>query len=108
MPALATILKEGGKFRILSDVVRDLKKVLNKPLYDELIENSFYYAPPYLPLFRFMMESKKWPMLSLTSMEWDTEKTKAKFTDFALKNYPDHDPSELMKQVDGWLTHSKQ
>ena len=105
MPALATTLKEGGKFRIWSEVVRDLKRALNKPLYDELIENSFYYAPPYLPLFGLMMQSKKWPMLFLSVMEWEADETKAKFNDFVKKNYKDHDPIKLTELVDKWISH---
>lgn len=59
MPAFAVTVQQGSKFRIVYDVVRDMKGAFNKPLYDELIENSFYYAPPYLPLYRFMQQTKK-------------------------------------------------
>ncbi len=105
MPALATTIKEGGKFRILSDVVRDLKRALNQPLYDELIENSFYYAPPYLPLFGFMMQSRKWPILSFSVMEWTHDQTKEKFVDYVRKNYTDYDSGEAVKQVDKWSNY---
>lgn len=108
MPALATALKEGGKFRNWSDVVRDLKKALNRPLYDELIENSFYYAPPYLPLFGFMMQSKKWPMLCLTVMEWEIDETIAKFASFVVKNFSSKDSVDVVEQVNSWLAYSKE
>lgn len=104
MPALATTIKEGGKFRILSDVVRDLKRALNRPLFDELIENSFHYAPPYLLLIGFMMQFKKWPMLSLSVMEWEANETKAQFSDYVRKNYPDQNPNGAMELVDKWLS----
>lgn len=80
MPALATALKEGSKFRLVYDIVTDMKNALNNTLYDELIENSFHYAPPYLPLYGFMQQIKKWPMLCLTVMEWQDTKIKEKFT----------------------------
>jgi hypothetical protein len=69
MPVLAATLNEGSKTKILHDVVRDLKMALKPALYDELIENSFHYAPPYLPLFKFMMQFKKWPLFSLSVMD---------------------------------------
>ncbi len=104
MPALATTIKEGSKFRRLYDVVRDMKRALNRPLYDEMVENSFYYAPPYLPLFGFMQQTKKWPMLSLTVMEWEDLKIKERFADYVLKNYPAHDADEVTEQVNKYVT----
>jgi hypothetical protein len=103
MPALATAIQEGGKLRMLYDVVRDLHKALNKTLYEELIENSFFYAPPYLPLFGFMLESKKWPMLSFVVMEWNNSEFKQKFEDYVLKHYPSHESKVVIKQVNKWV-----
>ena len=107
MPALATTIKEGSKFRRLYDVVRDMKKAFNRPLYDELIENAFHYAPPYLPLFGFMMQLKKWPMLSLTIMEWEDVRIEERFGDYVLTNYPGHDADEVTEQVNEYLTYLK-
>lgn len=107
MPALATTIQQGSKFRILFDVVRDMKRAFNKPLYDELVENSFYYAPPYLPLYGFMQQTKKWPMLSLTVMEWEDIKTKARFAEYIMRYYPDKVAGEVMTEVDKWLTYLK-
>lgn len=107
MPALATTIREGSKFRRLYDVVRDMKRALNRSLYDELIENAFHHAPPYLPLFGFMMQLKKWPMLSLTIMEWEDVKIKERFGDYVLTNYPGHDADEVMEQVNKYLTYLK-
>lgn len=107
MPALATTIKEGGKLRILYDVIRDMKRALNKPLYDELVENSFYYAPPYLPLFGFLMQSKKWPMQSLSIMEWGDVKVRNGFSEYVLKNYPAQNVTEVEVQVDKLITYYK-
>lgn len=103
MPAFAVTVQQGSKFRIVYDVVRDMKRAFNKPLYDELIENSFYYAPPYLPLYGFMQQTKKWPMLSLTVMEWEDEKTTVGFIEFMKKYYPDKDSVEVVDQINKWL-----
>jgi hypothetical protein len=104
MSALATTLQQGSKFRILYDVVRDFKKALNRPLYDELIENSFYFAPPYLPLYGYMQQTKRWPMLSLTVMEWDDPKTKTGFKEYVSKYYPAQDLEAVMKEMEKWLS----
>lgn len=107
MPALATTIKEGSKLRILYDVVRDMKTALAKPLYNELVENSFYYAPPYLALFGFMLQLKKWPMLSLTVMEWQSESTVKEFSEYIIKYYPLQNLNEVIDQINKWLIHLK-
>lgn len=103
MPALATTIQQGGRFRIAYEVLRDMKKAFNRPLYDELVENSFYHAPPYLPLYGFMQQTKKWPMLSLTVMEWDDVKTTARFIEYMNKYYPDKDAGEVVTEINKWL-----
>lgn len=100
MPALATSIQQGSKFRIVFDVVQDMKKSLLKILFDELIENSFFYAPPYLPLFGFMHQSKKWPILSLTVMEWQDEKIKESFIEYVLNNFKNQDAGNVIKRIE--------
>ncbi len=80
-----------------------MKQALTKPLYEELVGNSLYYAPPYLPLYGFMQQTKKWPMLCLTVMEWETGDTQTAFTDYLHMYYPNDDKKEIMKQVEKWL-----
>ena len=104
MPVFAATLNEGSKPKILYDVVWDLKKALRPELYDELIENSFYYAPPYLPLFGFMMQFKKWPLLSLVVMEWENLEVQKRFADYCTKNFPTCDLIEIMRQIYRWFT----
>lgn len=104
LPAFAVAVREGSKYRIAYDVVRDMKLAFKKPLYNELVENSLYYAPPYLPLYGFMQQIKKWPMLSLTVLEWETSNTQSKFTAYLQKYYPKNDAGEIKEQVRKWLT----
>ncbi|WP_118953532.1 hypothetical protein [Taibaiella helva] len=103
MPTLAPVIREGSRFRLVYDVIQDLKRALAKPLYNEMIENSFYYAPPYLPLYEFMLQTKRWPMLSLSVMEWEAGDTKDKFADFLKKYYPKRNPAEVMLFIEKWL-----
>lgn len=97
MPSLADTIKNGSKSRILYDVVQDLKLALKPVLYEELIENSYHYAPPYLPLFGFMMQVKKWPMLSLIVMEWETSEVQQQFEFYSSKNFPNYTFRNIMK-----------
>ncbi len=105
MAALATTVEQGSKFRILYNVVGDMKKAFKPPLYEKLVENSFYFAPPYLPIYGFMQQTKKWPMLSLTVMEWEDPKTKEDFRDYVAKYYPKKEIGEVVEQVEKWLQH---
>ncbi|WP_259016805.1 hypothetical protein [Emticicia fluvialis] len=103
MPAFALMVREGCRHCIAYDVFRDMKPAFIKPFYEELVENSLYHSPPYLPLYGFMLETKKWPMLSLTVMEWETSNTQTEFTEYLKKYYPKNDAGEIKKQVEKWL-----
>jgi hypothetical protein len=103
MPALATTLKEGIKFRIAYEVARDLKIALLPGLYSELTKNSFYYAPPYMALYGYMQQTKKWPMLCLTVMEWHDNKTKTLFAHYLNENYKNLDAVTVTDQVNKFI-----
>lgn len=108
MPALATTIKEGIKFRIAYEVVRDLKIALVPSLYIELMKNSFYYAPPYLALYGFMQQTRQWPMLCLTVMEWQDNKIKALFAHYLNENYKNLDANSVTDQVNKFIKTLKQ
>lgn len=101
MPTLAETLDEGNKTKILYSVVQDLKIALKPGLYEGLIENSFHYAPPYLPLFEFMMQYKKWPLLSLSVMEFNLPDVRKIFEEFTDKSYPVSDIRDSVKKIFG-------
>lgn len=107
LPAFALMVREGGRYCIAYEVIRDLKIALSKPFYDELIENSLYYSPPYLPLYGFMRETKRWPMLCVTVMEWEEVSTQTAFTEYVKKHYPEIDAAKVMEQVENWLDSLK-
>jgi hypothetical protein len=100
LPALAETIKTGGNSTIAFDIIQDLKEGLNKTLYDKLIENSFYYAPPYLPIYGFMKEVKKWPMLCLTRREWELAETKEAFKVYVKNHYPQMDGAKVIEQIE--------
>jgi len=107
MPALATTIKEGSKFRIVYDVVNNLRMALKPTLYNELIENSFYYVSPYLPMYEFMEQKKKWPMLCLTVMEWENEKIKEGFISYSSNYFKKQDAAEVLKQIEKFIASLK-
>jgi hypothetical protein len=82
--------------------MRDLKKSLNTAIYEKLVENSYHYSPPYLPLYSFMEQTKKWPTLCLTVMEWDNIETVKAFKEYVELHYPDIKPTELIHQINSW------
>lgn len=101
-PHIGDLIKWGGNHVVAYDLVRDFKRTFNRSLYDELVENSFYYAPPYLPVYGYMQQTKRWPMLCLTMMEWDSAETKADFKTYVEKYYPTMKSTELIGQVNNW------
>lgn len=99
MPALATTIREGSRLRIMFDVVRDMKRAFDKAFYAELIENSFFNAPPYLQLYGFVQKTKKWPLLSITVMEWDDSEIRQQFAEYVEVNYPGIDVKEILERI---------
>ncbi|HEY8784116.1 MAG TPA: hypothetical protein VIM16_20985 [Mucilaginibacter sp.] len=106
-PHIGDLIKWGGSHVVAYDLLKDFKRTFNKTLYDELVENSFYYAPPYLPVYGYMQQTKRWPMLCLTMMEWDRAETKAGFKEYAEKNYPNMNSTELIGQVNNWPNYRR-
>lgn len=102
LPNIAELVKWGSSHLTTHDLVIDFKNVLKKTLYNELIENSFQRAPPYLPIFGFMKETKQWPMLCLTAMEWDNIDTVRAFKEHVELYYPKIRAAELIAQVNNW------
>ncbi|HEY8660142.1 MAG TPA: hypothetical protein VIL78_14005, partial [Hanamia sp.] len=96
---LGDLVKWGGKHVVAYDLVRDFKRTFQKELYDKLVKNSFYYAPPYLPLYGFMSGRKRWPELCLTMMEWRSVEITVAFKAYLDRMYPDVDGLELVKEV---------
>jgi hypothetical protein len=98
-PHLGDLVKHGGKHVVTYDLVRDFKRNFQKERYDKLVKNSFDYAPPYLPLYGFMLERKRWPELCLTMMEFRDLKIAFDFRAYMERLYPGVNVLELAKEV---------
>lgn len=105
-PFLGDLVKHGAENIMAYDLVRDFKRNFQKARYDKLVGNAFANAPPYLSLYGFMSERKRWPELCLTMMEWQSIEVTLAFKAYLEKFYPDVNGLELVKQVNG-LPYSK-
>lgn len=85
-------------------LIQDMKMALSPALYKKLIENSFYYAPPYLPLFGFALQLKKPPLLCLTICEWQNEKIKEGFTAYVNKTLGNKEGIKVTAEVEKWIS----
>jgi hypothetical protein len=102
LPSLANTIQNGVTGFIPYHLVHDMKRALNSILYQKLIENSFYYAPPYLSLCAFAEEIKKVNPLCITVMEWE-QQMKEDFKAFFKKQYPDKNIEETLKKIQQWI-----
>ena len=105
LPHMSKLIKWGTIHLVAYDLVMDLKKIVKEPLYDELIKQSYFQAPPYLQLFSFMRNTKNKPMFCLTAMEWDNIETIKAFKEFIESAYPKMNSTELIGQVNNWAKY---
>ena len=103
MSWLAISLREGSKYISPFNIVYDMKIALNKKMYDKLIENSFYYAPPYYPLYGFAKKLHTNSPVTLTIYEWFQAGMKERFLDYLNNNYPDQNVIDLLKNVENGI-----
>jgi hypothetical protein len=80
-------------------IVQDMRKALNPHLYKKLIDNSFYYANPYLPLYAFAEKLESSPPVSLTVMEWSHPEIKERFTKFFKTKYPNYSITNTFAKI---------
>lgn len=103
LPAFAEIVKSGARISKLYDLVMDMKKALTPSLYSKLLENSFYYAPPYLPLYKFVQKPQRNSLLTLSVLEWEQPGTIEQFQSFYGKNYPDKKVEVIIDIIQKWV-----
>lgn len=100
MPALAETLKGGAPERPIYEVVEDMRMALKPELYKRLIENSFYYAPPYLPLYGFSKKRRAVPPVSITFKEYEQREIKEAFFDYMNATYTYTDSLGVLKEIE--------
>ncbi len=103
LPSLADTIKKGVTDCKSFDIVQDIKRVFNDKAYRKLIENSFYNAPPYLPLYAFTDKPKRTPLTCFTVMEWKQPGIKEEFIAFFKRRYPDQRVEDALHEVQKWV-----
>ncbi len=103
MAFFAETIRNGAADCKLYDLALDMKKALHPSLYKKFIENSFYLAPPYLPLYAFTEKPKRTPFRMLSVMEWEQPATKEKFAAFFALHYPDNNLTEALEKIQEWV-----
>lgn len=104
VPYLAEYLNIGLPPCHLGEVVLDFKRSLKPEVYKKLIEHSFGYSPPYLPLFQFCdSKPQRNPPLGLLVMNWVDEIVKKEFNDYVEKYYPDQELSSIVDFIEKYL-----
>jgi hypothetical protein len=99
IPYLADSLNVGEPLCHLGDVVSDMQRALKSELFARLVEHSFAYAPPYLPLFRFCDSAPQRSLISLTVKDWEDQMVKDKFADYVTKVYEEQDASKILNEI---------
>jgi len=100
MPALADALKGGAPERPLYDVVEDMRMALKPDLYKRLVENSFYYAPPYLVFYGFAKRWRSKTPVSLTVKDWQDKDFQEDFVTYTNRSYPGMDLSRILEGIE--------
>ena len=104
LPFLADTIKKGSSDCKAYEIVRDMKRVFQQERYKKLIENSFHFAPPYLPLYAFTETPQAMPLRSFTVMEWEQPDVSERFLSFLTKFYHGRDVTggmSLIKKIIG-------
>ncbi len=103
LPYLADALQFGARDTKAYELVQDMKRAFNPSLYKKLVENSFYHAPPYLPLYAFSLKPQRTALVNYTVMEWEQLDAKEKFMEFFKRNYPQNEIEQAMKEIQGYV-----
>jgi hypothetical protein len=107
IPYLADSLNVGEPLCHLGDVVSDMKRALKPELYARLVEHSFDYAPPYLPLFQFCDRGPQRSLISLIIKDWEDENVKEKFVEYMAKIYKDREGSKISGEISASANSNK-
>lgn len=87
---------------VLFDILNESKTIFAPSVYQEMLSN-LSKAPPYMELYAFMKHFKRWPDQVLTLMEWESEGTKAAFSQYIMRHYPEKDVVHILEEIKQWL-----
>ncbi|MEO7046861.1 MAG: hypothetical protein ABI091_16280 [Ferruginibacter sp.] len=97
--SFADIIKNGSKDKNLYELLEDMRTLFKINIYEDLIENSFYYAPPYYPLMKFVNQTKKWPLRYFSFREWEDKKLQNDFNYFIANDFKKFNYQNLVDKI---------
>ena len=95
-------LAAGSEQYVLHDVLNEAARLFKPEVY-ETLNAELASAPPYMELYGFMRQYKKWPDMVLTAMEWDNPKMQEAFSEYLKAYFPERDVQATIRAVEQWL-----
>ena len=99
LPSLAVTIKRGAADCKSYDIIQDLKRVFTDKIFKKLIEQSFYYAPPYLPLYAFISKPRHTPLTCFSVFDWEAPGIKDQFISSFEYNFPNHEIDLAISEI---------
>lgn len=95
-------LAAGSEQYVLHDVLNEAARLFKQEVYKTL-KAELASSPPYMELYGFMRQYKKWPDMVLTVMEWENPKTQQAFSECMQAHFPERDIQATIGSVERWL-----
>ncbi len=95
-------LAAGSEQYVLHDVLNEAAGLFRPEVY-ETLKAELASAPPYMELYGFMRQYKKWPDMVLTVMEWESPKTQQAFSEYLKAHFPERATAHVIQAVSKWL-----
>lgn len=103
LPSLADTIRNGAGICKTYDLIQDLRLALREARYQKLIDNSFYYATPYLALNEFIKTPKLRHLPCYTVMQWEQPDSKENFIRFFQKHFPAQNSNNAVTQIEHFV-----
>ncbi|MET3875982.1 hypothetical protein [Chitinophaga sp. OAE865] len=84
-------------------IIGTFKKSFKPELYDKMIENAIYLAPPYIPLVAFIQQQHPTGLISFPVFEWRQPGTAAALEKFLSTSFPEYKITEVKKSIERYI-----
>jgi hypothetical protein len=96
---LATMVSLIGKYESSITILDGFKNPLKPALYDKILLNATYYAPPYLPLIDLAGKKGEGPLTTLSVFEWGQNEIQQELDKLLEKSFQQYNKNELRKYI---------
>jgi hypothetical protein len=108
IPSLAGWILDSSSSSQVKSLLREFKRFLKPALYDKLLENAVYYAPPLQPLEAFTRHLYPEGLFCLPVFEWQQSEVQTALGEFLDKHYPLYEATTLKKDIEKLISSSRQ